>query len=330
MINESVQGDALEIQHEFQQSKPFKHVEIDNFLVPEVCEGLLEDFPSFDRRKAINELGVVGGKAVFENVSAISSRYAAFYRYINSKEFLQAVSDLTGIPDLIADETLYGGGTHENLDGQYLDTHVDFNIDERRMLHRRLNVLVYLNKEWDESWGGCIELHSNPRYPEHDEIKSFLPMFNKAVIFETNEYSWHGFQTIRLPEDKKSISRKSFSIYLYTKDRPAEEAVAPHTTFYLARPFPEHVKAGEVLAEPDYQYIRGLMANRDGLIQMYQNLLVEKEQRLRDLMSIGQQHKSSGSDQDLALILSSRSWRLIMLIHRMKYRLTSFFRRVRP
>jgi Rps23 Pro-64 3,4-dihydroxylase Tpa1-like proline 4-hydroxylase len=290
MISEQTIRNSPEIQRAFQEARPFRHVQIDNFLELEVCEQLLRDFPSFDKKKAINELGHVGGKAVIENVSSISPFYASFYDYINSKPFLQIISDLTGIPDLLADETLFGGGTHENLDGQYLDAHIDFNIDERRMLHRRLNILIYLNKEWEESWGGSIELHSNPRIPETDEIKAFVPLFNRAVFFETSEYSWHGFPVIRLPQDKKDLSRKSFSIYLYTKDRPAEEVVAPHTTFYVARPFPSHVKPGQVLAESDYQYLRGLMANRDGLIQMYQDLLIQKEQRLRDFIQASKQN----------------------------------------
>jgi Rps23 Pro-64 3,4-dihydroxylase Tpa1-like proline 4-hydroxylase len=288
MINEQIIANAPDIRRSFESAVPFRHVQIDNFLKPEICEGLLSDFPSFDKEKAKNELGYVGGKAVTENVSSVSSFYAKFYEYINSKPFLQIMSDLTGVQDLFADETLFGGGTHENLDGQYLDAHIDFNIDERRMLHRRLNLLIYLNKEWDQAWGGSIELHSNPRIPETNEIKGFVPLFNRAVIFETNEYSWHGFPVIRLPQDKKHLSRKSFSIYLYTKDRPAEEVVAPHTTFYVARPFPDHVKSGQVLAESDYQYLRGLMANRDGLIQMYQDLLIQKEQRLRDFMQATQ------------------------------------------
>ena len=74
----------------------------------------------------------------------------------------------------------------------------------------------------------------------------------------------------------------------YTADRPAEEVVAPHTTFYVARPFPSHVKPGEVLKESDYQYLRGLLANRDGLIQMYQDLLIQKEGRIRKLMQAKQ------------------------------------------
>ncbi len=288
MINKQVIQNANEIQRAFQSARPFRHVQIDNFLEPEVCDALLQDFPSFDIRKATNEMGQVGGKAVIENVSSVSPFYSKFYDYINSQPFLNTMSELTGIPDLLADDTLFGGGTHENLDGQYLDAHIDFNIDERRMLHRRMNLLIYLNKQWEEAWGGSIELHSNPRNPDTNEIKSFLPLFNRAIIFETSEYSWHGFPVIRLPEDKKHLSRKSFSIYLYTKDRPAEEVVAPHTTFYVARPFPSHVKPGEVLQESDYQYLRGLLANRDGLIQMYQDLLIQKEQRLRQFMQAKQ------------------------------------------
>jgi hypothetical protein len=291
MISKQVLNNAGEIQRNFQGALPFRHVAIDNFLEPEICEGLLGNFPTFDREKAINELGHVGGKAVVEGVRGISPLYARFYDYINSQPFLDAMSSLTGVADLIADDTLFGGGTHENLDGQYLDAHIDFNIDERRMLHRRLNLLIYLNKEWEASWGGSIELHSDARHPERDEIQSSIPLFNRAVIFETNEYSWHGFPVIRLPQDKKHLSRKSFSIYLYTKDRPAEEVVAPHTTFYVARPFPDHVKSGQVLEEKDYQYLRGLMANRDGLIKMYQDLLIQKEDRLRQFMQTRQQNE---------------------------------------
>ncbi len=322
MIRSEVLADALEIQHRYQEARPFRYVAIENFLDEDACEQLLRDFPSFDKKYAMNELGEVGGKAVVERVGDVSPFYKKFYDYINSQEFLNRISELTGVPDLIADATLFGGGTHENRDGQYLDAHVDFNIDERRMLHRRLNLLIYLNHEWDESWGGNIQLHSNPRYPESNQTVQFAPLFNRAVIFETNEYSWHGFQAIELPADKKHLSRKSFSIYLYTKDRPAEEAVAPHTTFYVCRPLPDHIKPGTTLSDYDHQFIRGLMANRDGLIQMYQNLLVEKEQRLRDFMSLNQAGLINHN-----VILSSRSWKLIMALHKLKFKLSSLLKR---
>jgi hypothetical protein len=326
MIDAAVVRDAARIRESFQQAKPFRHVMIEGFLERDAADALLRDFPRFDERKAINEHGDVGRKAVVEHVTAVSRFYAKFYDYINSKPFLAAMSELTGIPDLIADTTLFGGGTHENLDGQGLDVHVDFNVDERRMLHRRVNLLIYLNHEWDAAWGGAIELHSNPWYPEADEVKSFLPLFNHGLIFETNEYSWHGCRRIALPPERKDLSRKSFSIYLYTRDRPADEIVAPHTTFYVPQPIPDTVTAGATLSERDAQEIRIAMQSRDGLIRMYQKLLVDKEQRLRELIRVRQQLGTGASDYDV--ILGSRSWRLVMALHRARYRVHSALRRI--
>jgi hypothetical protein len=325
MIQPDVLSNAPGFRREFQQATPFRHVAIDNFLDPAVAEGLLAYFPRFDPAKALNEYGEVGRKAVVERVRGISAAYRDFYRYINSAPFLDAMSELTGIPDLIADETLFGGGTHENLDGQSLDTHLDFNIDERRMLHRRVNLLVYLNKEWEEAWGGSIELHSDPWTPKADQVKAFLPLFNRAVIFETNEYSWHGFKRIRLPEAKKQLSRKSFSIYLYTKDRPVEEVVAPHTTFYVPAPPPERAAAGTTLTEQDAEDIQIALASRDGLLRMYQKLLVEKEQRLRDFMSLSDGAGAPG----VQVLFSPRLRRFILALYRIKYRMTGMAHRLR-
>ncbi|HVF64630.1 MAG TPA: 2OG-Fe(II) oxygenase [Casimicrobiaceae bacterium] len=318
MIDAAVLDNAARYRAEFQAARPYRHVAIDGFFTTPVAQSLLADFPPFDKNKARNEVGEIGRKAVFEAVKGISPFYATLYAYINSAPFLSAMSELTGIPDLIADETLFGGGTHENLDGQGLDTHVDFNLDERRMLHRRLNLLVYLNKEWEDAWGGAIELHSNPWYPEADEVKSFLPLYNRALIFETNEYSWHGFKRITLPQGRRHLSRKSFSIYLYTKDRPIDEVVAPHTTFYVPPPLPDNVRAGSTLSESDAQAIRVAFQGRDGLIRMYQKLLVEKEQRLRDVIKTKQYASVLGPAQDK--LMSVRSWRWVMRMSRLRHR----------
>jgi hypothetical protein len=313
VIQSKVIADAADIRQRFREAKPFRHIAIDDFLDADRCEELLADFPPFDPKRATDERGNTGRKAVMERVSSISPAYAAFYRYINSKPFLAAMSELTGIPDLLADETLFGGGTHENLHGQGLDVHIDFNIDERRMLHRRVNLLLYLNKEWDPRWGGAIELHSNPRCPALDESTSFLPLFNRAVIFETSEFSWHGFRRIELPPDKQHLSRKSFSIYLYTKDRPAAEVAAPHTTFYVPQPLPRHLVPGHTLTPDDCSEIERLLVSRDGLLEMYQKLLIDKKQRLQDVLSMTR-------DGDYGAIVSSRTFRLAMALHRLRYR----------
>jgi hypothetical protein len=323
MISRQVVENVASYRADFLSARPFPHIVIDKFLESDVAELMLRDFPAFDPKRALNEMGEVGGKAVVENVAEISPYYSEFSEYIKGEAFLNTISAITGIDDLLPDETLFGGGTHESLHGQELDAHVDFNYDERRWLHRRLNVLVYLNKEWEESWGGSIELHSDPRHPERNEVQSILPLFNRCVIFETSEYSWHAFPRINLPEDKRHLSRKSFSIYLYTKERPIEEVTAPHTTFYIQRPLPNHIKPGYTLSNDDFEAVQGLIYKRDSLIEFYQRLLVEKEQRMRQIIS---NHTQAGSSPPPLLcsheeILNSRSWKLACQLQRI-YRLS--------
>ncbi len=175
---------------------------------------------------------------------------------------------------------------------------------------------LYLNKEWEEAWGGAIELHSDPRNAAVDETASFLPLFNRAVIFETNEYSWHGFKRISLPPDKEHLSRKSFSIYLYTKDRPVEEVVAPHTTFYVPQPLPANLRVGHTLTEQDMLELSIRTQGRDGLLAMYQKLLIEKEQLLRKFMKL-----EHGENAEYHAVVNSRSWRLVTGLHRLRHRL---------
>ena len=274
----------------FESARPFKHLVIEGFLKTDVAEALLRDFPAFDPKRAVNEFGEVGNKAVNEQIETLSPSYAAVADYLKSAVFLKLMSDLTGISDLLPDVNMFGGGTHENRHGQELDAHVDFNYDPQTKLHRRLNLLVYLNREWDESWGGSIELHSNPRKPDENEISSFTPLLNRAVIFETNEYSWHGFQKIHLPADKRHLSRKSLSVYLYTKTRPQHEIVPEHGTFYVQRPLPSRIKPGRVVTAADVEEIKSLLAQRDGWIEHYHHVelqvssqMGEFHQRVREL-----------------------------------------------
>ncbi|HEV2212549.1 MAG TPA: 2OG-Fe(II) oxygenase, partial [Gammaproteobacteria bacterium] len=263
------------IRESYRQAKPFRHVCLDGFLEVPVVERLLAEFPPFDPMFARNEMGEVGGKAVHTDLAGIGPAYRAFYDYMLSPAFLGAMSRMLGIPDLLFDPHMYGGGTHENLEGQELDPHIDFNYDPVRRLHRRLNLLVYLNKEWDLAWGGGIELHSNPRDWDRDQVTSYNCEFNRAVIFETNEHSWHGFRRIRLPAAKHGLSRKCISVYLYTRHRPKEEIAPPHGTFYVQRPLPAEIQPGRSLTPDDVEGLKRLLRVRDGWIQHYQRRELE-------------------------------------------------------
>jgi len=248
----------------FQAASPFRHVVIDGFLEPRFCREIVAAFPSFDEKAALNEDGQVGGKATQEEIRALGPAYRALDDLVKSAGFRALISRISGIPKLEYDPHYFGGGTHENRAGQDLDAHIDFNYHPISRRHRRLNLIIYLNDEWRDAWGGSLQLHRDPyREPRDDEIVTITPLLNRCVLFETNERSWHGFEQIRLPDDKRRLSRKSFALYYYTRQRPREETAAEHSTVYVDRHLPEHIGPGTTLSEADYAEIRRLLLRRD-------------------------------------------------------------------
>jgi hypothetical protein len=261
----------------YANAEPFPHVVIDDFLDPAFCNRLIEAFPPFERGCAVNEHGELGGKATCENVRELGPAYVDADDLVRSDAFLKLVSRITGIDDLIYDPEYLGGGTHENKSGQELDPHVDFNFHPRTGWHRRFNAIVYLNPEWRAEWGGAIELHRDPWHPGSDDVKRVLPIKNRCVLFETSERSWHGFRAIRPPHDRRDITRRSFAIYLYTKDRLREQTAAPHATVYVERPLPETIDVGSVLGANDADLVMRLITRR----RMHIDRLFERERRFQ-------------------------------------------------
>jgi hypothetical protein len=119
-----------------------------------------------------------------------------------------------------------------------------------------------LNREWDDAWGGLLELHSDPRAAD-DRIVRVAPLYNRCVIFETTETSWHGFARIGRTPGLPPLSRKSIALYFYTRERPAEELAPAHSTIYVDRPLPERFRAGATLADGDVDELRALLDRRD-------------------------------------------------------------------
>ncbi len=267
-------------------AKFFPHAAIDRFFTDEICRGLVDEFPRFRDQDALNEMGKVGQKACREDVHELGETFARVDDCMRSADFLQLMSKITGIPNLLYDPEYAGGGTHDNIDGAQLDIHVDFNSHPTLKWHRRLNLIVFLTPEWDADWGGCFEVHKNPWSPQDDELESFAPRLNRAVIFETSEVSWHGFNRIMLPEGKRHLSRKSFAIYLYTESRPAEQLAPSHATIYVPPPVPKHIQAGATLSDVDADYLRTLVTRRDQQIKFLYDREMEFSQRLETLSRI--------------------------------------------
>jgi Rps23 Pro-64 3,4-dihydroxylase Tpa1-like proline 4-hydroxylase len=267
LLNPEAAARDGELQRQFLSARPFRHVTVDNFLDAAFCGELMKEFPAFDELRAKNEMGEAGRKATVPNIVSIGPAYRQFDKLMRSPELLSWMGRVASIPELVYDPDYVGGGTHENLDGQDLDLHVDFNFHPKRPLHRRLNLIVFLNPEWRAEWGGCLELLEDPWSPENSACAKVVPVANRAVLFETTETSWHGFSRIQLPWEKQQISRRSLAVYFYTRERPAKETAPSHGTVYIPRPLPAHIEAGYRLEPADVQAIRYLITRRDGQIR---------------------------------------------------------------
>lgn len=231
MLIAPIDRDALRDQ--VRNSQPFPHFCIDNFLMPDFAAAVLGSFPSFhESRKLGREFSAVNekNKVQITDAAKFPEPILQLHQVLASSEWLDTMSYVMDIPNLLADPLLIGGGIHETGPRGHLDVHVDFNYIKDRQLHRRLNILVYFNKDWQSDWGGNIELWDKNVRICH---KSLSPIFNRCVVFATNEISYHGVTAVKCPEDS---SRRSFAAYYYTKEAPPNWDGQAHSTLFKARP----------------------------------------------------------------------------------------------
>jgi len=211
-------------------NQPFPHVHLENFLEPEVARELMTEFPEPDSHAWIQYKHQNENKLGLPRREMFPRRIGHVVDELNSPEFLAWLTELTGIEGLVSDDTLEGGGLHQSSRGGFLNVHADFTMHHHhRNWRRRLNLILYLNDAWQPEWGGAIELWD--RDMTHCAAR-ILPLLNHALIFNTDENSFHGFPDRMLcPE---GISRKSLALYYYTPE--VNVAGLGKSTNYRARP----------------------------------------------------------------------------------------------
>lgn len=286
LINPSVMENLPALANKFRTALPFRHVVINDFLRADIPEAMLADFPTVnDPSKLLNEFGTPNPKSAISDVRSLAPVFIELDDYIRSDEFLTMMSQITGIPDLRYDPWYFGAGTHENFHSAGLDPHFDFNYHPRTSQHRRLNAIIYLNKAWDPRWKGDIAFHTDPWDLKNDRTTSVEPVFNRCVIFETTEKSWHSVRPVNLPEDKRHLSRKSFTIYLYTDDRPEEETAPDHGTVYVQTGLPEHIREGRVITAQDMADIDANLHRRQEYLRAMYKREYEFSRAIRSLQT---------------------------------------------
>jgi Rps23 Pro-64 3,4-dihydroxylase Tpa1-like proline 4-hydroxylase len=216
---------------EYVAGDPFPHIVIDDFLPEPMLDRVLEEFPGpqhglWERRATKNSL-----KLSCNILNELRGTTRLVLEQLNSRPMLQFLERLTGINHLIPDALFEGGGLHQILPGGFLKIHADFNKHPESKLDRRLNVILFLNKDWSEDYGGQFEVWD----PQMTACrKKVLPIFNRLVVFSTTDTSFHGHpDPLRCPQ---GLTRKSIATYYYTNGRPEAELSPSHSTIYKLRP----------------------------------------------------------------------------------------------
>ena len=229
--NPELKADPLALAQQYQAAEPFPHIVIDNLFDDAVLRQVLDVFPKPDDmpwRKFDSE---TEKKLGFWHTNTVAPAIRDFLQAMNAPPMLEFLERLTGIDGLIPDPYFGGAGLHQILPGGFLKVHVDFNIHPKLKLDRRLNMLIYLNEGWQEEWGGHLELWDAGISRCHEKI---APVFNRTVIFNTTDFSYHGHpHPLKCPEGQ---SRKSLSFYYYTNGRPEAERSPNHDTIFRTTP----------------------------------------------------------------------------------------------
>jgi len=188
-----------------------------------------DEFPALDSIPWIHYVHVNERKFGATNATAFGPTLRAIVEALNAPPFLEWLRRLTGLADLFPDDSLEGGGLHQSARGGFLNIHADFTVHPHHAdWRRRVNVLLYLNRNWKEEYGGHLELWDAGMKAC---VRKVLPVFNRAVIFSTDHDSFHGHpEPLACPD---TMTRKSIALYYFTK---GPGPVFVRSTEYRPRP----------------------------------------------------------------------------------------------
>ena len=223
--NQNLSLTAAKEYKNYHNGSPFPNIVIENFFNEDYLNQILLDFPDLSKikssQKYLNKNEIKYANNDYQN---FPDSIKNFFEFLNSNMYLNFLQKLTSVKEkLIVDPQLNGGGLHEIKKGGVLKIHTDFSKHPSLKLDRRINVLIYLNKEWKDQYGGHLELW------DKDMLgckKKILPTFNKMVIFSTNDFSNHGHpDPVICPLNQ---SRKSIALYYFSEGRPLEDLDKNH------------------------------------------------------------------------------------------------------
>lgn len=261
-VSANVIAQAGSLGYRYRSAQPYPHIVIDNFLHDDVMRHVLNNFPTMEQMPTIFR-EPMSYKGQLSDVDGKWPEFSPLFSTLQSRPFRDLMSAITGIEDLLQDDVLAGGGLHQSPKSGFLDIHVDANFHpENKQLHRRVNLLIYANPEWDPRWGGQLQIWENQNNKPKHLRHSIDPISNRAVIFSTTRTSWHGVAPVDCPPDR---SRRSLALYYYTRTRPAAETYRDSSVIWMNQTVPWKralypvMNAGIALLKPYAKSVRRLL-----------------------------------------------------------------------
>ncbi len=209
-----------ELAQEFQAAKPFHHIVLDNFLRDDVAREVAAEFPAYNGPVWNEYNNAIEVKKAYNHWDKFPPATYRLLNFLNSPEFTAEMAKLAGI-GLYSDPGLHGGGWHSHGPGGKLNMHLDYSIHPKSGLERRLNLILYLQPAWNTSWGGALGLWENDAQNQRPGAlaKEIDCIFNRAVIFDTSQNSWHGLpDPVGCPVE---TPRNSIAVYYLSAPRQA-------------------------------------------------------------------------------------------------------------
>ncbi|MBW4982585.1 2OG-Fe(II) oxygenase [Mameliella sp. CS4] len=230
----------------YRNRTPYPYGSFDDFLPAEVLDRVLEELKQLPEAEDMFNRPQEKLKSSYLPERLPPYTRNLFY-VLNSRPFVRFLEEMTGINGLIPDPYFAGGGVHVVANGGHLDIHADFNHNQKLNLERRLNILIYLNKDWKEEYGGSFEIWNTDMT---EKVAGFVPLFNRMCCFNTGSDTWHGNpETVNHPDGEP---RMSLALYYYTATW--DYTRKSHTTLFKPRPgtkdqVDRQVKRADILQE---------------------------------------------------------------------------------
>lgn len=203
-----------------------RHIIIDNFISEELCHTIFKDYVSLKQNFKVGKYLLKQNKKTLNNLDYVGLQTKNLYSALHSREFVSAIERVVGINKLHPDPTLYAGGLTMMNQGDYLNPHIDNSHDGIRKKYRRLNILFYITPDWSLNYGGNLELWNKDVSKSH----CIISKFNRLVIMETNNVSWHSVSPVKV-----DAARCCLSTYYFTVESP-ENYEYFHVTSFQGRP----------------------------------------------------------------------------------------------